>query len=113
VVPGQSLLLPEAQRNADHFYNVAAISTPAPNTFGNAGRDILPGPGNAVVDLALQRRFTVLEHKTLAFRTEIFNLFNHPNIGIPGPYPDFGPFFGKAFSTGDPRRMQFALRFDF
>ena len=40
-------------------------------------------------------------------------LLNHPNIGIPGPYPDFGPFFGKAFSAGDPRRMQFALRFDF
>ncbi len=113
IVPGQSLLLPPEQRNADHFYNAAAISGPAPNTFGNAGRDILPGPGNAVVDLALHRRFTVMEHKSVQFRAEIFNLLNHPNIGIPGPYPDFGPFFGKAFSTGDPRRMQFALRFDF
>jgi len=41
------------------------------------------------------------------------NAVNHPNLGIPGPYPDFGPFFGKALSAGDPRRMQFALRFDF
>jgi hypothetical protein len=113
VVAGQSVLLPSGQRNADHFYNANAFSTPAPNTFGNAGRDILPGPGNAVVDVALHRRFAVMEHKTIEFRAETFNLLNHPNIGIPGPYPDFGPFFGKAFSAGDPRRMQFALRFDF
>jgi hypothetical protein len=113
VVAGQSVLLPSGQRNADHFYNAGAFSTPAPNTFGNAGRDILPGPGNAVVDVALHRRFAVMEHGTIEFRAETFNLLNHPNIGIPGPYPDFGPFFGKAFSAGDPRRMQFALRFDF
>jgi len=113
VVLGQSVLLPSGQRNADHFYNAAAFSTPAPYTFGDAGRDILPGPGNAVVDVALHRRFAVRERKTIEFRAETFNLLNHPNIGIPGPYPDFGPFFGKAFSAGDPRRMQFALRFDF
>jgi hypothetical protein len=113
VVPGQSVLLPSGQRTADHFYNENAFSTPAPNTFGNAGRDILPGPGNAVVDVALHRRFSVAEGKTIEFRSEIFNLLNHPNIGIPGPYPDFGPFFGKALSSGDPRRMQFALKFDF
>ncbi len=113
VVPGQAVLLPGGQRNADHFYNVNAFSSPAPFTFGNAGRDILPGPGNAVVDIALHRQFTIQEGKTIQLRAESFNLANHPNIGIPGPYLDFGPFFGKAFSAGDPRRMQFALRFDF
>ncbi len=113
VVPGVSVNLPSSQRNADHFFNVNAFSDPAPFTFGNAGRDILPGPGNAVVDAALHRQFIVQEGKTIQFRAEVFNLLNHPNIGIPGPYPDFGPFFGKAFSSGDPRRMQFALRFDF
>jgi hypothetical protein len=113
VVLGQSILLPSSQRNADHFYNAAAISNPAPYTFGDVGRDILPGPGNEVVDVALHRRFPVKENKTIEFRAETFNVLNHPNFGIPGPYPDFGPFFGKAFSAGDPRRMQFALRFDF
>ena len=113
VVAGQPVLLPSGQRNADHFYNVNAFSAPAPFTFGNAGRDILPGPGNIVADAALQRRFVIREGKTIQFRSETFNVLNHPNIGIPGPYPDFGPFFGKAFSAGDPRRMQFSLRFDF
>jgi outer membrane receptor protein involved in Fe transport len=113
VVLGQSVLLPAGQRDADHFYNANAFSAPAPYTFGDAGRDILPGPGNAVVDGALHRQFVIQEGKTIQFRAETFNVLNHPNIGVPGPYPDFGPFFGKAFSAGDPRRMQFALRFDF
>ena len=113
VVLGQSISLPSSQRSADHFFNTKAFSAPAPFTFGNAGRDILPGPGNAVIDLALHRRFVVSEGKSIEFRAESFNLLNHPNFGIPGPYPDFGPFFGKAFSAGDPRRMQFALRLDF
>ncbi|HYL39332.1 MAG TPA: TonB-dependent receptor [Bryobacteraceae bacterium] len=113
VAPGVPVNLPGGQRNADHFFNAQAFSDPAPYTFGNAGRDILPGPGNAVLDVALHRRFVVQEGQTLQFRAETFNLLNHPNIGIPGPYPDFGPYFGKAFSAGDPRRMQFALRFDF
>ena len=58
-------------------------------------------------------RFLVHESRAVEFRTEFFNLFNHPNFGIPGPYPDFGPFFGKIFSTGQPRRAQFVLRLDF
>jgi hypothetical protein len=34
-------------------------------------------------------------------------------FGISSLEPDFGQLFGKAFSVGDPRRMQFASRFDF
>jgi Carboxypeptidase regulatory-like domain len=113
IVPGQSINLPASQRTPDHLFNTAAFSDPAPFTFGNAGRDIIPGPGNAIVDFALHRRFVVAEGKSVEFRWETFNALNHPNLGIPGPYPDFGPFFGKAFSVGDPRRMQFALRLDF
>ncbi len=40
--------------------------------------------------------------------------FNHPNWGIPGTYADFGPpLFGGILGTGDPRRLQFAVRYDF
>ncbi len=62
VVLGQSVLLPSGQRNADHFYNAARVlSIRRHYTFGDAGRDILPGPGNAVVDVALHRRFVGTE----------------------------------------------------
>jgi hypothetical protein len=113
VVPGQRVALPGDQRSGDHFFNTNAFSDPAPYTFGNAGRDILPGPGNIVIDVGLHRRFLLNERQIVELRGEAFNVVNHPNIGIPGPYPDFGPFFGKAFSVGDPRRLQFAVRYDF
>jgi outer membrane receptor protein involved in Fe transport len=113
IVPGQTIKLPRDQRSADQFFNTEAFQTPRPFTFGNAGRNILPGPGNAVLDLAVHRRFAIRESRAVELRTEFFNLLNHPNFGIPGPYPDFGPFFGKIFSTGQPRRLQLALRFDF
>jgi outer membrane receptor protein involved in Fe transport len=113
IVPGQSVTLPRDQRTADHFFNTAAFTAPAPYTFGNAGRDSIPGPGNNVFDFALHRQFHLTERQTVQFRAETFNTFNHPNWGIPGPNPDFGPFFGKIFTSGEPRRMQFALRYDF
>ena len=113
IVPGQALALPRSVRDANHFFNTAAFTAPAPYTFGNAGRDTIPGPGNNIFDFALQRRFRVHEGQTIQFRAESFNTFNHPNWGIPGNNPDFGPFFGKIFTSGDPRRMQFALRYDF
>ena len=113
IVPGQSIGLPRSQRTGDQFFNTNAFSTPAPYHFGNAGRNILPGPGNNVFDFALRRRFQVREGHFIELRMEGFNVFNHPNWGIPGSYPDFGPFFGKIFASGDPRRMQTALRYEF
>jgi hypothetical protein len=113
VVPGQPLLLPDGQRTADHYYNPKAFQAPKPYTFGNAGRNILPGPGSALVDMDLIRSFPIGESASFEFRAECFNIFNHPNYGRPGPYPDFGAFFGKVSSTGEPRRFQFAIRFDF
>jgi hypothetical protein len=113
IVPGQKITLPRSQRSADRFFNTDAFRQPAPFTFGNAGRNIIAGPGNNIFDMAVYKRFPVRDAGAIEFRMEFFNLFNHPNFGIPGPYPDFGPFFGKIFSTGQPRRVQFGLRFDF
>ncbi|MCC6367693.1 MAG: TonB-dependent receptor [Bryobacterales bacterium] len=113
VVPGQNVRLPSSQRSINQFFNRAVFSDPRPFTFGNAGRNILPGPGNNVFDLSIHRRFPIGERQAFQLRIEAFNAFNHPNWGIPGPYPDFGPFFGKIFAAGDQRRLQFGLRYDF
>jgi len=113
VVPGQSIALPRSLRTAEEFFNTGAFSAPAPYTFGDAGRDIIPGPGNNIFDLALSRQFHLGERRTIEFRANSFNVFNHPNWGIPVPNPDFGPFFGRILTTGPPRRIQFALRYDF
>jgi hypothetical protein len=101
------------QRTTDRYFNTDAFATPRPYTFGNAGRNILPTPGNQVVDLAVHRRLQIWESLSAQIRVEAFNALNHPNIGIPGPNPDFGPYFGKILATGEPRRIQFGLRLDF
>ena len=114
IVPGVSLTLPRNQRNTYEFFNTAAFSQPAPYTFGNAGRNLVNGPGNNIFDMALHRRFPIGERGALEFRAEAFNMFNHPNWGVPLGYADFAPpSFGGIVGVGDPRRLQFAMRYDF
>jgi hypothetical protein len=113
VVPGVSVNLPSDQRTAEQWFNPAAFSDPALYTFGNAGRNTLPSPGVEIVDFAIRRTFSLRERATLQFRVEGFNVLNHPNWGIPGEYPDFGPYFGRIFTSGEPRRFQLGLRADF
>lgn len=113
LVPGQKISLPRSERTLERWFNTNAFQAPKPFTFGNAGRNTIPGPGNILFDFTLQRRFPIGESRALEFRAEAFNLFNHPNYGIPLPFADFGPFFGRIVSTGNPRRIQLGLRFDF
>ena len=114
IVPGVGVNLPRSQRTTQGFFNTAAFTEPAPYTFGNAGRNIVNGPGNNIFDMALHRRFRLRERGSLEFRAEAFNIFNHPNWGVPLGYVDFGPpFLGGIFGVGPPRRLQFAIRYDF
>jgi hypothetical protein len=66
-----------------------------------------------VIDFALHKRFSIKERSGIEVRAEAFNSLNHPNLGYPDPYPDNGPFFGRILLTGQPRRVQFAMRIDF
>jgi hypothetical protein len=113
IVPGQAIQLPSSQRTPERWFNTAAFTAPPPFRFGNAGRNIIIGPGNQVIDLALHKRFTITDRASLEFRAESFNTFNHPNLGFPDPFADQGPFFGRLLLSGQPRRVQFATRIDF
>jgi hypothetical protein len=99
----------------------AAFSAPAQYTFGNAGRNILTGPGLSSWDFSVIRNFHLSESKSLEFRGEIFNLLNRANFDIPQrdvASPSFGqirntlrPLAGLASGgPGDPREVQFGLR---
>lgn len=91
----------------------AAWSTPAVFTFGNAGRNVLTGPGRTNVDFSLFKNINFTETMRLQFRTEIFNLFNHAQFDLPNPSVG-NPNAGIITSiVGNPRQMQFALRFSF
>jgi Carboxypeptidase regulatory-like domain len=70
----------DADRN---FLNPAAFSIPLAGTYGNLGRNALKGPTFKQFDLILNRRFPFGEGRNLEFRTEIFNILNHPNFAVP------------------------------
>ncbi len=94
------------------WVNPAAFERPAQGTFGNAGRNILRGPGFQSLDVALMKSWHLSDQSRLQFRTEFFNLFNHPNFDL--PVGDFNNRnFGRVQSARDSRQIQFGLRLDF
>jgi len=95
----------------DLWINSAAFQKPE-GAFGNAGRNILRGPGYGSVDLGLLKNFLISESSRLQFRAEFFNLFNHPNFDLPQAYFD-SQSFGRVRSARDSRQIQFGLRFEF
>jgi hypothetical protein len=91
------------------WFNTAAFAFSAPGTFGNAGRNILEGPGFQNVNASLVKNTALTERVNLQFRAEIFNLFNHPNFNLPDNFLG-SPTFGRITSARDPRHIQFGLK---
>ena len=83
-------------------------------TFGNSGIGIFLGPGQANWDTSLSKRFRLTEKQRLEFRTEFFNILNHPNFGAPNVARNTSSTFGVINTTvGNPRLIQFALKYQF
>jgi len=103
-----------------NWFNPAAFAVPAKGTWGNFGRYVARGPGYYEIDAAVEKRFPLVESRSVSFRAEAFNLLNHPIFGNPSGNTSSGSF-GRitsilntgATGTGTPRRLQFALRLDF
>ena len=135
VVPGQNVQ--GGVHNVDHWLNPAAFtSPPVATTIGQIDYSPLggppsqfSGPGFHRLDFSLFKVFTTSERTRLEFRSEFFNLTNHPNFslpgfgnngvsGAPGALDYSNPLtFGKINSTrdgqNDQREIQFALKFYF
>jgi hypothetical protein len=97
------------------WFDTAAFTFPAQYVQGNAGRNILTGPGTISTDLSLQRNFRLPFRDTarLEFRAEGFNIFNTPQLGQPGVSLGTAAF-GVIGGTARPsRQMQMALKFVF
>jgi hypothetical protein len=86
---------------------------------GNLGRDALVGPGFMNTDFSLTKNTRITERFNLQFRTEFFDLFNHPNFGNPvltATSGSFGRILSTRFPTGDfgsSRQIQLALKLTF
>jgi len=108
----------------DRYFDTSVFTLPAPGTYGNLPRNALRGPGTWRVDTALTRRFSLSGSRQLEARLEAFNLFNHVGPGVTQQINGFGAvgnpttvftntLFGKVTSAGDPRIMQFAVKYLF
>src|SRR4029077_20121118 len=62
------------------YFDANAFVVPLNGPYGNAGRDILQGPGLKNADVSFSKRISLAERTNLQFRAEFFNLFNHANF---------------------------------
>ncbi len=101
-------------RKTGFAFDTSPFARPAPGRFGNAGRNIVPGPGVNNFDFGFYKNiFFDQEHKrSVQFRLEMFNIFNHAQFTPPGAA--FGtPQFGRFLGTRPPRQMQMALKLNY
>ncbi len=121
------------------FNTCAFVTNTIIGSFGDAGRNIIQGPGIQNWDISLYKFFPISEEKRFEFRAEFFNAFNHydPEFSNPGNFSDTNIAtehglnetaavtgctngnsnsncaFGFAQAAHDPRFIQFALKFYF
>jgi len=112
--------------------NRAAFLVPSQVRQGSLGYNALRGFGVTQFDLALRRQFNLGERLKLQFKTEVFNVFNHPNFGNPNNILSSNLFgqstqmFGRSlgnggingglsplYQIGGPRSIQLALKLNF
>jgi hypothetical protein len=101
-----------ANPGPQEWFDTSAFVIPPQYTFGDAGRNILRGPGLFTLDIALARRFTVGEAWSATFEAQAFNVLNRTNFDLPQLYVD-QPSFGQIFSAKSPRQIQLAVRLAF
>jgi len=105
-------------RSVLQWFNTAAFQqlTQDPNSpvqqFGNAGRNIVQGPGFQQWDFSALKNIRIAEAKELQFRAEFFNIFNHPNFRLPDSDIN-SRTFGQIQEALPPRLVQLALKFTF
>jgi hypothetical protein len=114
VTPG-SLQLNSNPGNGQPYFNTSLFSLPALGSPGNASRRLFYGPGMDNWDIALLKETHFTESKTLEFRFETFNSFNHTQFfganTVDGNIND--TTFGRVISADSPRLIQAAMKLRF
>lgn len=111
-------------RDGQQYFNASLFSLPAndpavgntiANTVGNSGRRFFSGPGINNFDMTVQKIVKLTESKSLDFRLDAFNLFNHAQFygpqSVDGNIND--PSFGYVVGAAAPRILQIALKINF
>jgi hypothetical protein len=103
-------------RKTQEWFNVSAFQRLDPVTnagqFGNEGRNVVQGPGYQEWDFSAFKNIPIRESKSLQFRAEFFNVFNHANFRLPDNDIS-SPNFGRITEALAGRQVQLALKFLF
>ena len=123
IVPGVDPYVPEDDRTfavtgsqqSMAWFNLAAFAPNTPGVWGNTPRGYLRGPGYWNVDAAFSRNLNVGDGKRIELRVEAFNLFDHVNWSNPAVQIGSTALTNGRVTgtTGDPRIMQFAVKYNF
>ena len=102
-----------SDRTLDRYLDPAAFAYPAAGTLGDHRNASIEGPGFWTFDMAVTRNLSFGAQQGLELRVEVFNLFNNFNWGNPNTNLDAGTFGRITTQTGDPRIMQFGVKYGF
>ena len=107
-------------RTINSWFDTSVFAFPGTGStvthFGNLGRNLVDGPTFSNTDFTVQKTTAITESKRLQFRADMFDLFNHPNLGQPGRIKGsstFGQITNTRVAGGDSgssRQVQFALK---
>jgi hypothetical protein len=122
-VTGEPITL--SNPSVSEWFNTAAFCSPSstsgttntcvnPNgtTFGDAGRNIIQGPGEVLVDMSLSKTITIKESRALEFRFQAANIFNFIDYASINTIVN-SLQFGQVTSAGATRRITLIARFRF
>lgn len=103
----------------DRYFDPNAFQLQPVGIIGNSGVATMMGPGLALMDVSLLKRLTFGKGMGVELRTEVFNLLNRPNLGIPDNvlFNTDGTRRGAAGRISStlttPREFQFSVKFIF
>ena len=112
--PNQTCNPNSGNQTLGQWFNTTCFADPADGELGNASRTPVSGPDFVNTDFSVIKHFVLREGVRMDFRAEFFNLFNHPQFGLPGADFNAPATFGVVGSTvNNPRLVQFALKLAF
>jgi len=94
------------------FFNTAAFILPQAGFFGDAGRNVIPGPGSVTLNAYFGRAFGLGERRALEFRFDGTNVLNHVNISSFGTTIN-ATNYGLPLAAGAMRSLSLTARFRF
>ena len=126
-VAGQPRWIANPAAAGGKMLNPAAFTVPSAIRQGSEGRNDIAGIGLTPVDLTLMRAFPITERIAIQFRTDAFNVLNHPNVTNPSGAVQFGAAgleslrmlnqslggLNPLFQEGGPRSLQASLKLTF